>query len=137
VRRGRREEFERFGWDPDLVPDPQDPGTFETSVLRWDEREAGAHAEMLAWYRELIALRRTTPQLLDPRLSRVTCRFDDERGWFVMERGAIGLAFNLAREPQELELAGTLLLASEPGVTCTPGLLGLPPGSVAFVELAP
>lgn len=137
VRRGRREEFARFGWDPDEVPDPQAPATFAASVLDWEERDAGPHAEMLAWHRELTVLRRSTPQLLDPRLSRVTCRYDEERGWFVMERGAIGLAFNLAAEARQIEMPGTLLLASAPGVACDAGVLTLPPESVALVELVP
>ena len=42
VSEGRRREFAAFGWSPEQVPDPQAPETFEASVLRWDERAAGA-----------------------------------------------------------------------------------------------
>ena len=34
---GRIAEFERMGWDPAVVPDPQDPATFERSKLDWSE----------------------------------------------------------------------------------------------------
>ena len=61
VTEGRTHEFAHFGWDPDQVPDPQDPGTHRRSVLRWEEREEGAHADLVDWYRRLIALRRRLP----------------------------------------------------------------------------
>lgn len=35
--KGRIAEFARMGWDPDVVPDPQDPETFTRSKLRWSE----------------------------------------------------------------------------------------------------
>ena len=41
---GRITEFERMGWDPSVVPDPQDPATFERSKLDWSELAAGRHA---------------------------------------------------------------------------------------------
>lgn len=34
---GRIAEFEKMGWDPDVVPDPQDPETFTRSKLDWTE----------------------------------------------------------------------------------------------------
>ena len=30
-----------MGWDPAVVPDPQDPATFERSKLDWSELEHG------------------------------------------------------------------------------------------------
>ena len=38
---GRIAEFERMGWDPAVVPDPQDPATFERSKLDWSELGRG------------------------------------------------------------------------------------------------
>ena len=58
VTQGRRDEFASFGWSADEVPDPQDPSTVEASVLDWAEPLQPAHARMLAWYRDLIVLRR-------------------------------------------------------------------------------
>ena len=63
---GRLAEFERMGWDPDVVPDPQDPATFERSRLDWDELGTGRHAVLLDVYRRLGALRRELPELDRP-----------------------------------------------------------------------
>jgi malto-oligosyltrehalose trehalohydrolase len=63
VREGRQREFaafERFH-DPAaraLIPDPGAEETFARSKLPWDELERPGHAEWLALYRMLIALRR-------------------------------------------------------------------------------
>ncbi|WP_316249172.1 DUF3459 domain-containing protein [Brachybacterium sp. Z12] len=69
VSAGRAREFAAMGWGQ-TVPDPQKRATFESSILRWEEREQGAHARMLAWYRALIALRRERSDLHDPDLRR-------------------------------------------------------------------
>ena len=68
------EEFAAFGWDPADVPDPQDPDTFARSKLDWTEPAAGCHASLIAWYRELIRLRRQYAALTDPRLDLVRDR---------------------------------------------------------------
>jgi maltooligosyltrehalose trehalohydrolase len=57
VRRGRAAEFAAFRWDAE-PPDPQAEGTFLSARLRWDAREEGRHAGVLAFYRELLRLRR-------------------------------------------------------------------------------
>lgn len=62
VTKGRREEFgkfERFR-DPAVkatIPDPNDPATFAASKLDWSETDRALHAEWLAFYRALLALR--------------------------------------------------------------------------------
>ncbi len=63
---GRLAEFVKMGWDESLVPDPQDPATFERSRLDWSELDGGHHGRLLALHRELLALRRSTPELTDP-----------------------------------------------------------------------
>lgn len=105
VREGRREEFAAFGWDPDEIPDPQADATFRASCLRWDERREPWHAAMLDWYRSLIRLRRTTPDLLDgdPGASRV--RHDETEGWLVVERGAVALVCNLGHRDHVVPFA--------------------------------
>ncbi|MDQ1490534.1 MAG: maltooligosyltrehalose trehalohydrolase, partial [Actinomycetota bacterium] len=87
VSEGRRKEFGAFGWSPDDVPDPQDPATFERSKLDWREVGEGIHAELLAWHRDLIALRRATPDLLDGRLDRVSATVDEDAQTIVVRRG--------------------------------------------------
>ena len=68
VTEGRRKEFSEFAAFSDRrararIPDPQDPATFESSRLAWDEMSSPAHAGVLRLYREVIALRR---ERLDP-----------------------------------------------------------------------
>ena len=38
---GRIREFAAMGWDPDVVPDPQEPDTFRRSKLDWSEPGTG------------------------------------------------------------------------------------------------
>ncbi len=72
VREGRKDEFRGFpGWDGE-PPDPQALSTFTSSKLLWEERAAAPHAEILALYTELIALRRRDPVLGDPSRERLT-----------------------------------------------------------------
>ncbi|CAM5476814.1 malto-oligosyltrehalose trehalohydrolase [Leifsonia shinshuensis] len=70
TRTGRIAEFARMGWDPAVVPDPQDPATFESAKLDWTEPAEPAHARLLAWYRRLIEVRRALPA--DARATDVT-----------------------------------------------------------------
>ena len=70
VSRGRREEFKHFEAfsRPEArasIPDPQAEQTFLRSRLRWQEREREPHAQVLALYTKLLALRRTDPVLSD------------------------------------------------------------------------
>ena len=75
--RGRIDEFARMGWDPDVVPDPQDPATFLRSQLDWSELARSPHRELLALYRELIALRHREPEFADPRFDMLSADWDD------------------------------------------------------------
>jgi maltooligosyltrehalose trehalohydrolase len=69
VRQGRRKEFERFGWQND-VPDPASPDTFTRCKLCWEDREKGSsHRTLLAFYTELLRLRKTVPALSNPSKS--------------------------------------------------------------------
>lgn len=54
VRKGRREEFKDFDFSD--VPDPEDEQTFLRSKLDWSK--VNETNEMLAWYRQLITLRK-------------------------------------------------------------------------------
>jgi len=57
VTEGRTEEFEDFSGFEGEVPDPQDPATFERSILDWDEPTRPPHDGVLALYHDLLALR--------------------------------------------------------------------------------
>ncbi|WP_243438691.1 malto-oligosyltrehalose trehalohydrolase [Fundidesulfovibrio soli] len=58
VRRGRLGEFAGFHDGQPPPPDPQDEATFLRSKLQWEHREEARHGTLLAWHRELIALRK-------------------------------------------------------------------------------
>ena len=135
VSEGRRKEFAAFGWDPSAIPDPEDRRTFQRSKLDWKEVAAGEHAEMLAWYRELIHLRRSTPELNngEPGNSRVLC--DEEQMWLCLLRGKITVGCSLAESKLMLPVAAesTVLLASKPETRVEDGQLFLLPNSVAVL----
>ena len=136
VRKGRRAEFAAFGWRPEAIPDPQDPATFERSKLQWSEVEEAPHGEILAWHRDLLALRRRLPDLTDSRLERVQASFSEEDQWLRVRRGAVELVVNLAPQAAEFRLreGPTLELGSDPGV-CLGGIsLKLPAESVAILS---
>ncbi|MFP5228989.1 MAG: malto-oligosyltrehalose trehalohydrolase [Acidobacteriota bacterium] len=137
VSEGRKKEFAAFGWNPDNVPDPQAPQTFERSKLNWAERSQPAHAEMLDWYRRLIALRRTTPDLNNPDLGRVQVRCSENEKWLVMERGAITVAFSLATKPVEIEVrpGSEIALASSGDICLKDRALVLQPDSAAVLRM--
>jgi maltooligosyltrehalose trehalohydrolase len=140
VRAGRQNEFRAFGWDPEQIPDPQDPTTFDGSRLRWDEVHSGEHADMLTWYRRLIALRRAVPDLADPRLDCVTVAFDDAACWLLMRRGDVRIAANLGRASHDFTIAtdetvALQVLLASPADACpgSDGRIRLAPDSVAIV----
>ncbi len=133
VSEGRRREFAGHGWDFADVPDPQDPGTHRASVLDWDERGKPGHRELLAWYRALIALRRSCPELTDPRLTEVSVEQDGTS--VVVRRGRVRVVANLGTEPVRLP-EGELLLASAEGARAGGDLPG-PSLAVLRLERAP
>ena len=45
---------------------------------------------MLAWYRELIALRRAQPDVTDGDLHAERVRYDADAGWLLLQRGERG-----------------------------------------------
>jgi maltooligosyltrehalose trehalohydrolase len=136
VREGRRGEFAAFGWDPETIPDPQDPATFQRSKLRWAEREEPPHAAVLAWYRELIAFRRSRPELLDGRLETVEAEADDEGRTVRVRRGDVVVCCNLASAPRTMSLPAEefeLRLASRDGVQVGDGVVRLPGPAAAIL----
>jgi len=104
VSEGRRREFAAFGWEPDDVPDPQDPETFRRSHLDWDELGRSPHAEVLAWHRELIRLRREVPALAGNDFDDVDVRWDESAGWLVVERGPLSVVCNLSGSERAVPL---------------------------------
>ncbi len=134
VRRGRRDEFAAFVADVQTVPDPQDPATFEASKLDWDERERDPHAGILAWYRELLGLRRRIAVLRDADRAAVAVEHDPGAGWLAVARGTIRVLVNLGDEPVDVQAAGSVRLAWPEHLTITDGRVALPPDAVVVTE---
>jgi maltooligosyltrehalose trehalohydrolase len=136
VQTGRREEFAEHGWDPGDVPDPQSVSTRAASVLDWTELPDGDHARLLAWYRSLIALRRSTPDLRTDDLSQVHAAYDEELRWFSLSRGAHLVVVNLGDRPVDVPLSEPMAAALAWGDVAVSASGVLLPGQSAVI-LAP
>ena len=138
VAAGRRAEFAAHGWGPADVPDPQDEGTFLRSKLDWSELDDPEHAGVLAWYTELIALRRRRPELTDPRLDRVQADYSERERWLVLTRGRLRIAVNLGEDEALVPLGAPgaeVLAASRPGVAFVGTDAALPPVSLTVISV--
>src|SRR5690348_6492515 len=123
-----------MGWDPAVVPDPQDPATFERSKLDWSEASTGRHAMLLEVYRELARLRRAHPDLTDPSFGSVSCTADEESRVFTMRRGGMMVVVNFGDQEATVAVdGGRLLFATPSGATLADGRLELPPHAGAVV----
>ena len=122
-----------MGWDPAVVPDPQALSTFENSKLLWPESTDADHARLLEFYRQLARLRGARPDLTDPRLTRVSCEFDDEKKWFVLHRADTTIVVNFDWHPVDLPYGGSVLLAAHDTVTVSQTNVSLPAHSVAIL----
>lgn len=112
VTEGRRSEFAHFAafeHDAEAIPDPQDPDTFHRSVLRWEERGAPGHHELLEWHRKLLALRRSVPALTDDDPASVEVEIRD--GVLVQRRGPVTVVGNLGDQTRDVPLGGHVVLA--------------------------
>jgi maltooligosyltrehalose trehalohydrolase len=107
---GRKSEFADHGWDAAEIPDPQDPETFLRSKLDWAEVSDSEHARMLAFYRDLIALRHNESAMADPWLTHLAVDFDEEQRWIAMRRGPITIVCNLGTELVIVPATGEFLL---------------------------
>jgi maltooligosyltrehalose trehalohydrolase len=136
VSEGRRREFVAFGWAPEEVPDPQAEETFLRSKLRWEETGEGVHAEMLEWYRRLIALRRAEIALTRSELRQVQAAFDEGKKWLRMKHGPIEVAFNAGTSEVRLPVGDSyeMVLASTAEVVREGSELRLPAGSVVVMR---
>lgn len=115
VEHGRARELAAHGFDD--APSPNHEETFLRSILDWSEPDTAS--EMLAWYRALIALRRSEPSLRDGDLSRCQVRHGED--WLVLSRGPITIGVSLAEGDTALPVTGgEVVLASHPQTTPLP-----------------
>jgi maltooligosyltrehalose trehalohydrolase len=104
VAEGRSREFSAFRWQG-AVPNPQDDATFARSKLNWAEISQPRHAELLEWYRRLIALRRDKVEV--PRESRADSpaphvQFDAGAEWLAFVHNGVLAVFNLGDRAQRV-----------------------------------
>lgn len=146
VREGRRREFAGFPEFADplaraRIPDPTAVETFINSKLDWAEMEAPGHAEMLAWTRGILTLRRLE---IVPRLpgtgggcGQILGTFGSGLAvcWTLGDGSRLTLLANLAADAVSINQlpppAGRRLFATEPAYEGgAEGMLA--PWSVAF-----
>jgi maltooligosyltrehalose trehalohydrolase len=136
VSAGRKKEFAAFGWNPESIPDPEKPETFQRSKLNWQERAETEHAEMLAWYRNLIQLRRSTPDLNDGEPGHTRAVYDEQDKWLCMTRGSVQVYCNLSVATRNFSVSESsrLALASQSKLQLKNGAVALPPDTVAIIQ---
>ncbi len=139
VKEGRKKEFAGFGWNPDEIPDPEDVKTFERCKLNWDEVHEGCHKEMLDWYSALIRMRKGSASLNNGEPGQTKVRFDEEKGWLVVERGLVTVVANLRAETMRVEHTKRtpLLLSSQTAVEIQEEWVTMPGMSLAIFSDEP
>ncbi|MCU1440987.1 MAG: 1,4-alpha-glucan branching protein [Rhodoglobus sp.] len=135
---GRIAEFEKMGWDPATVPDPQDPQTFERSKLDWSELERPEHARLLDLYRSLASLRSTVPGFRDESFGTVHCEWSESEKWFRLDRPGASVVLNFSEEKREVAVPGStgILLATSGSPRLGDDSVRLPARSAAVVATA-
>ncbi len=134
VSEGRKRDFAQFGFDQE-VPNPEDQKTFDDSKLQWDEVSGGKHAEMLAWTKSLIKLRRSTVCLNDGSMHDLRVSTDDKHKTLVMQRGEARILANFGDQPFYFHLLDgeELTLVSREGIGIVNDGINLPPMTLAVL----
>ncbi|HXU03112.1 MAG TPA: malto-oligosyltrehalose trehalohydrolase [Polyangia bacterium] len=151
VREGRHAEYLHLldeGADMGAWADPQAEKTFLACKLRWASIDRAPHADMLAFYRDLIAARARLAPLRNGRKDLARVEHDEAGRWLTIMRSDVGGAAtftcaNLGDAPARIRLPpGTwrLVLATEAAASpddVAAGALLLPPSAAAIYELVP
>ena len=74
---GRIAEFAKMGWDPAVVPDPQDPATFDRSKLDWSELDVRPRAADARRLPRAGAAAPRAPRPHRPGVRRTSARVDE------------------------------------------------------------
>lgn len=102
VRKGRREEFAAFTTHGEPL-DPQGEGAFLAAKLDRNRADDGEHADLLAFYKALIALRKAQPALRHLSKDHLKVEVDPAAQTLVLQRryGTDGVAvfFNFSAAP--------------------------------------
>ena len=134
VIEGRKQEFAAFGFDGD-IPNPEDQKTYEMSKLKWEEQADGKHAEMLAWVKALIKLRKSRVAFNDGDMHHLEVSTKGERRTLVMARDEARILINLGQEPYKFSLlkGEKLELTSREGLSVRDNQMDLPPMTIAIL----
>ncbi len=128
VAEGRKREFSAFGFGGE-VPNPEDQKTYEMSRLNWEEQNQGKHAEMLAWVKELIKVRRSNVCFNDGDMHSLSVSTDEGKRTLLMGRDEARILINFGEEPCTFSLleGEKLELTSGEGVNVRNNQVNLPP----------
>jgi maltooligosyltrehalose trehalohydrolase len=129
IRTGRHDELEPLGWAPDAIADPLEGAVFEQAILDWDELAQPGHAEVLAWYRRLIELRRSCRA----EGSGGAVEVDEDDGLLALRCGSLVALVNRSDGERTLEVGGAELLASAGAVRVAEGRVELAPTATAVL----
>lgn len=134
VAEGRKRDFALFGFGDD-VPNPEEMETFRRSKLNWNEVGEGRHAEMLAWTKALIKLRRSTVALNDGSMQHLMVSGDEAKRTLVLLRDEVRIVLNLGQESYIFDLLEReeLHLVSRKGVGVSDHAVELPAMTLAVL----
>ncbi len=106
-----------------------------TDILDWSQAESAGSADMLTFYRRLLSLRRSIPDLSELALDRIRLWYGDQ--FIVMLRGEHGVVANLAPTHRRVSLdqyPRQVLLATDRRARVTRDSVELPPFSAMVVS---
>lgn len=91
---------------------------------------------MLAWYRDLIRLRRSTPALADAQPGKTRVTLDKEARWLAVERGPVRVLCNLGAASHAFSCGAghEIRMSSSQGVIVSRDAVTLPPDTVVVLE---
>ena len=136
VQEGRRRELVERGEAAERIPDPQAPGTFAASKLKWGELAAPEHQRLLEWYRALLQLRQREPALQGGPFPDV--QIQPESGALCVRRGPVQIVANV--QPAECTATvdgGAVLLLGSGGAALSGTQLALPAWGVGILRTLP
>ena len=147
VTQGRRREIGCLSGDrgvavDDAIPDPNDPATFASSKLDWNELDAAPHDAWLAFYRKCLRLR---AEHIVPRLAGMapSGSYSIERDeamfahWTLADGSQLHLIANFAAtRPHRIDRPPGRLLYATDAEQADPGGRMLRPGSMLCVLAA-
>ena len=134
---GRIAEFERMGWDPSVVPDPQDPETFRRSKLDWAELAGPPHDRVYAGFRELVRVRRETPELGGVGFEELSAEVDEDARTAALRAGGVVVYANLGVSDWTVPVDDVLFATSADVGSAASGSWVLPPDSAIIARVAP